>query len=102
MGLQAWPVNEPGVGILAPAALSQIPCAFDEPLDAADVFPAGALDADLQQVDLRAMNTWRMTLADVPTPELLEVHAGQRRRAVHPRSKLKPLMMRAAPTRSTS
>ena len=68
MGLQAWPAGSPGFGILAPAALSQIPCAFDESLDAADVFPRGALDADLQQVDLRAVNSWRMTMADVPTP----------------------------------
>ncbi len=94
MGLQAWPASAPGIGILAPAALSQIPCAFDEALDAGSVFPAGALDADLQQVDLRAMNSWRMSLADVPTPELLEV---QLVNAVAPFilcSKLKPLMQR--------
>ena len=41
MGLQAWPPGSPGIGILAPAALSQIPCAFDESLDAARVFPSG-------------------------------------------------------------
>jgi NAD(P)-dependent dehydrogenase (short-subunit alcohol dehydrogenase family) len=94
MGLKAWPAGTPGVGILAPAALSQIPCAFDEALDASGVFPPGALDADLQQVDLRAVNSWRMTLADVPTPELLEVHLVN---AIAPFilcSKLKPLMMR--------
>lgn len=94
MGLQAWPASSPGIGILAPAALSQIPCAFDESLDAGSIFPAGALDADLQQVDLRAVNSWRMTLADVPTPELLEV---QLVNAIAPFilcSKLKPLMMR--------
>jgi NAD(P)-dependent dehydrogenase (short-subunit alcohol dehydrogenase family) len=94
LGLQAWPTNAPGIGILAPAALSQIPCAFDESLDAGGVFPAGALDADLQQVDLRSMNSWRMTLADVPTPEMLEV---QLVNVVAPFilcSKLKPLMMR--------
>jgi NAD(P)-dependent dehydrogenase (short-subunit alcohol dehydrogenase family) len=94
MGLQAWPTSTPGIGILAPAALSQIPCAFDEALDPAGLFPAGALDADLQQVDLRAVNSWRMTLADVPTPELLEV---QLVNAIAPFilcSKLKPLMMR--------
>ena len=39
----------------------------------ARLFPAGQLDADLQQVDLRPMNSWRLTLADVPTPEMLEV-----------------------------
>ena len=94
LGLQAWPASVPGIGILAPAQLSQIPCAFDEALDAGGVFPAGALDADLQQVDLRAVNSWRMTLADVPTPELLEV---QLVNAIAPFilcSKLKPLMMR--------
>jgi NAD(P)-dependent dehydrogenase (short-subunit alcohol dehydrogenase family) len=94
LGLQAWPAAVPGIGILAPAALSQIPCAFDDALDASGVFPAGALDADLQQVDLRAVNSWRMTLADVPTPELLEV---QLVNAIAPFilcSKLKPLMMR--------
>ena len=94
LGLQAWPASSPGIGILSPAALSQIPCAFDESLDAGGVFPAGALDADLQQVDLRAVNSWRMTLADVPTPELLEV---QLVNAIAPFilcSKLKPLMMR--------
>jgi hypothetical protein len=37
------------------------------------LLPTGRLDADLQQVDLRATNTWRMTLAEVPTAELLEV-----------------------------
>jgi NAD(P)-dependent dehydrogenase (short-subunit alcohol dehydrogenase family) len=94
MGLQTWPAASPGIGILAPAALSQIPCEFDEALDAGGIFPAGALDADLQQVDLRSMNSWRMTLADVPTPELLEV---QLVNAIAPFilcSKLKPLMMR--------
>jgi NAD(P)-dependent dehydrogenase (short-subunit alcohol dehydrogenase family) len=94
MGLQAWPAHSPGVGILAPAALSQIPCAFDESLDPERVFPEGALDADLQQVDLRAVNSWRMTLAEVPTPELLEV---QLVNAIAPFilcSKLKPLMTR--------
>jgi len=94
MALQAWPAGSPGIGILAPAALSQIPCAFDEALDPAGLFPAGELDADLQQVDLRAENSWRMTLADVPTPELLEV---QLVNAIAPFilcSKLKPLMMR--------
>ena len=59
-----------------------------------ELFPEGRVDADLQQVDLRAMNSWRMTLADVPAPEMLEV---QLVNAVAPFilcSKLKPLMMR--------
>ena len=39
----------------------------------ADLCPAGQLDQDLQQVDLRDRNSWRMLLADVPTIEMLEV-----------------------------
>ena len=55
--------------------LSQIPYACDDALAAfarALSRPAGC-DADLQQLDLRAMNSWRMRLDDVPTAELLEV-----------------------------
>ena len=37
------------------------------------IFPAGLLDADLQQIDLRQHNSWRSTLGDVPVVELLEV-----------------------------
>ena len=37
------------------------------------LFPTGKLDQDLQQVDLRETNSWRLRLADVPTVELLEV-----------------------------
>ncbi|MBI1945147.1 MAG: SDR family oxidoreductase [Deltaproteobacteria bacterium] len=40
---------------------------------ALELFPRGVLDADLQQVDLRAHNSWRLALGDVPTLELLEV-----------------------------
>ncbi len=46
----------------------------DRALPGAALFPEGKLDADLQQVDLRAMNSWRLRLHEVPTIELLEVH----------------------------
>jgi NAD(P)-dependent dehydrogenase (short-subunit alcohol dehydrogenase family) len=62
------------------------------------IFPGGHLDQDLQQVDLRAHNTWRMPLAEVATIELLEV---QLVNAVAPfvlNARLKPLMLRV-PTR---
>jgi NAD(P)-dependent dehydrogenase (short-subunit alcohol dehydrogenase family) len=58
------------------------------------MFPSGMLDRDQQQVDLRPVNSWRMTLADVPALELLEVHLVN---AVAPcllASRLKPLMAR--------
>ena len=54
----------------------------------------GAWTQDLQQVDLRGHNSWRMLLADVPTVELLEV---QLVNAVAPflfNARLKPLMLR--------
>jgi NAD(P)-dependent dehydrogenase (short-subunit alcohol dehydrogenase family) len=62
-----------GIGIRASAAMSQLAYAFDESEMARGVFPEGERDADLQQVDLRTRNTWRLTLAEVATPELLEV-----------------------------
>jgi NAD(P)-dependent dehydrogenase (short-subunit alcohol dehydrogenase family) len=38
-----------------------------------DLFPTGRLDQDLQQVDLRDSNSWRLLLAEVSSIELLEV-----------------------------
>jgi NAD(P)-dependent dehydrogenase (short-subunit alcohol dehydrogenase family) len=58
------------------------------------IFPDGQLDADLQQVDLREVNSWRLRLHEVPTIELIEVHLVN---AVAPfvlNARLKPLMMR--------
>jgi NAD(P)-dependent dehydrogenase (short-subunit alcohol dehydrogenase family) len=60
------------------------------------LFPAGELDQDLQQIDLRPANSWRMTLAEVPTVELLEVHLVN---AIAPfvlSARLKPVMLRQA------
>jgi NAD(P)-dependent dehydrogenase (short-subunit alcohol dehydrogenase family) len=37
------------------------------------LFPEGKLDADLQQIDLRTHNSWRLTMDEVPAIELLEV-----------------------------
>ncbi len=84
----------PGVGIKSAALLSQIPHGYDDEASARDLFPVGRVDADLQQVDLRKVNSWRLGLADVATPEMLEVHLVN---AVAPFilcSKLKPLMLR--------
>jgi hypothetical protein len=55
------------------AELSQVPLLPEEMADQAHLFPAGRLDQDLQQVDLRDRNSWRLLLAEVPTVELLEV-----------------------------
>ena len=59
-----------------------------------DLFPEGRLDQDLQQIDLRDRNSWRLLLAEVPSVELLEV---QLVNAIAPfilNGRLKPLMLR--------
>ncbi|MFP2910625.1 SDR family NAD(P)-dependent oxidoreductase [Pyxidicoccus sp. 3LFB2] len=93
-----WRSNDPALGIHSSAALSLLPYGMEQEGDTRALFPEGRLDADLQQVDLRDMNSWRMKLADVPTAEMLEVHLVN---AVAPFilcGKLKPLMMRERST----
>lgn len=68
-----WQSPEPGIGLRASAKLSQIPYSFDNSLRTAEVFPEGKLDADLQQVDLRKTNSWRLKLGQIETPEMIEV-----------------------------
>jgi NAD(P)-dependent dehydrogenase (short-subunit alcohol dehydrogenase family) len=88
-------------GLTSPAELTQAQTPADlllgdEATGALEIFPRGVLDADLQQVDLRSHNSWRLTLAEVPTLELLEVLLVN---AVAPfvlSSRLKPLMLRTA------
>ncbi|MFY0606746.1 MAG: SDR family oxidoreductase [Cyclobacteriaceae bacterium] len=69
----AWQSPEPGIGLSASAKLSQIPYSFDYSLASQEVFPEGKLDADLQQVDLRKTNSWRLKLGEIETPEMVEV-----------------------------
>ena len=83
-----------GIGLKSSAALSQVRMVYDDKITGKDIFPPGKLDVDLQQVDLRTMNTWRMTLAEVPTPELLEVMLINSVAPFILASKLKPLMLR--------
>ena len=81
-------------GLTHAAQLSQIPLLPDELKAQRDLFPEGRLDQDLQQVDLRDRNSWRLQMAEVPAVELLEVHLVN---AVAPfliNARLKPLLMR--------
>lgn len=74
--------------------LSQMPLLPEELLAQRHLFPEGQLDQDLQQVDLRGRNSWRMQMAEVPSVELLEV---QLVNAIAPfliNARLKPLMLR--------
>jgi NAD(P)-dependent dehydrogenase (short-subunit alcohol dehydrogenase family) len=85
----------PSIAGLAHAAeLSQLPLLPEEHRSQKHLFPEGRLDQDLQQVDLRERNSWRMLMADVPSVELLEV---QLVNAIAPfilNARLKPLMQR--------
>ncbi len=90
----AWRSGDPTLGLRVSAALSQVPYAFEPEGDVQALFPQGKLDADLQQIDLRGINSWRLTLSQVETAEMLEVHLVN---AVAPFilcGKLKPLMLR--------
>ena len=68
-----WNGQAPGIGIRASAQLSQVPYKFDNSIEAREVFPEGKLDADLQQVDLRTTNSWRLKLGQIETLEMVEV-----------------------------
>ena len=82
------------VGLTHAAQLSQLRLLAEEHEAQQALFPAGLLDQDLQQVDLRERNSWRMQMHEVPSVELLEV---QLVNAVAPfllNARLKPLMLR--------
>jgi NAD(P)-dependent dehydrogenase (short-subunit alcohol dehydrogenase family) len=93
----AQPRNDRGLdalGLTHSAQLSQVPLLPDEHAPDARLFPEGRLDQDLQQVDLRGRNSWRLLLDEVSSVELMEV---QLVNAVAPfvlNARLKPLMMR--------
>jgi NAD(P)-dependent dehydrogenase (short-subunit alcohol dehydrogenase family) len=81
-------------GLLHSAALSQRRYLDEDFQDGEALFPADRYDEDRQQVDLRAINSWRLRLHEVETPELLEV---QLVNAIAPyilNARLKPLMVR--------
>jgi NAD(P)-dependent dehydrogenase (short-subunit alcohol dehydrogenase family) len=82
------------VGLHAAPSLSQVALTAEDLDTTPTLFPAGQLDADLQQVDLRSVNSWRLPLDQVGTVELLEV---QLVNAIAPfvlNARLKPLLLR--------
>ena len=101
-GALATGAGEPGIistrrgaeGLDRAAELSQVALLPEDRLVDESIFPAGRFDQDLQQIDLREKNSWRLLMAEVPTIELLEV---QLVNAVAPfvlNARLKPLMVR--------
>jgi hypothetical protein len=93
-GLAVWHGGATGIGIRASAELSQVRYTYDDEACGREVFPADQTDADLQQVDLRGINSWRLPLADVPTPEMIEVQLVNSVAPFILCAKLKPLMLR--------
>jgi NAD(P)-dependent dehydrogenase (short-subunit alcohol dehydrogenase family) len=69
----SWHGKQVGIGLSASAKLSQIAYTADHSLSTEEVFPTGKMDADLQQVDLRKTNSWRLKLGEIQTYEMLEV-----------------------------
>ncbi|NOY90477.1 MAG: SDR family oxidoreductase [Deltaproteobacteria bacterium] len=89
-------VSGKAVGLEAAPLLTQLALLAEDLDHSEQLFPTGALDQDLQQVDLREINSWRLPLAQVPTVELLEVFLVN---AVAPfvlNGRLKPLMLKTA------
>jgi NAD(P)-dependent dehydrogenase (short-subunit alcohol dehydrogenase family) len=79
-------------GLTRAAELSQAVLLPDDEQRIESLFPEGRLDQDLQQIDLRGRNSWRLQLHEVSTVELLET---QLVNAVAPfvlNARLKPLM----------
>jgi NAD(P)-dependent dehydrogenase (short-subunit alcohol dehydrogenase family) len=85
-----------GEGLLHSAALSQRRYLDEDFRDGEALFPTDRFDEDRQQVDLREINSWRLRMHEVETPELLEV---QLVNAIAPyilNARLKPLMVGTA------
>ena len=79
-------------GLTRAAELSQAMLLPEDRPTVDSLFPAGQLDQDLQQVDLRGRNSWRLQLHEVSAVELLET---QLVNAVAPfvlNARLKPLL----------
>jgi NAD(P)-dependent dehydrogenase (short-subunit alcohol dehydrogenase family) len=83
-----------GEGLLHSAELSQRRYLDEDFLDGEALFPGDRYDEDSQQVDLREVNSWRLRMHEIETPELLEV---QLVNAIAPyilNARLKPLLLR--------
>jgi NAD(P)-dependent dehydrogenase (short-subunit alcohol dehydrogenase family) len=81
-------------GIARAAEMSQMALLAEEFAGQQHLFPQGRLDQDMQQVDLRERNSWRLQMAEVSSVELLEV---QLVNAIAPfliNARLKRLMLR--------
>ncbi|CAN5521129.1 SDR family oxidoreductase [soil metagenome] len=80
------------VGLTRAAQLSQAELLPDD-APRRELFPDGRLDRDLQQVDLREQNSWRLRLHEVSSVELLETQLVNATAPFVLNARLKPLMI---------
>ncbi len=70
----SWQDNQMSMGLRHSAQMSQLPYTEDHTvIKSENQFPEGKLDCDLQQVDLRKTNSWRLKLGEIDTSEMLEL-----------------------------
>ena len=81
-------------GLVHSAALSQRRYLDEDYRDGEALFPSHRYDEDRQQIDLREVNSWRLRLHEVETPELLEVQLVNSIAPYILNARLKPLMLR--------
>ena len=81
-------------GLVQAPQLSQLALLPEDENTSTSLFPTGQLDQDLQQVDLRGLNSWRLLMDEVPSVELLEVQLVNAIAPVLLNARLKPLMLR--------
>ena len=63
-----------GIADVTGIAVSEQAALMEMDSEETTLFPKGQLDQDLQQIDLRGRNSWRLLMDEVPSVELLEVH----------------------------
>jgi NAD(P)-dependent dehydrogenase (short-subunit alcohol dehydrogenase family) len=89
----AQALSAPALSPLSTHLLTQVALLPEELVAQNHLFPAGMLDQDLQQIDLRGRNSWRLLMDEVSPVELIEVHLIN---AIAPfiiNARLKPLMV---------
>ena len=86
--------HEAAAGLTRAAELSQVPLLAEELLGQSHLFPEGRRDQDLQQVDLRGRNSWRLLMDEVPSVVLLEVQLANASAPFLINARLKPLRLR--------
>ncbi|MEJ1965910.1 MAG: SDR family oxidoreductase [Gammaproteobacteria bacterium] len=83
-------------GLLHSASLSQRRYLDEDYRSGESLFPNDRYDEDRQQVDLRDVNSWRLRMHEVETPELLEVQLVNSIAPYILNARLKPLMLRSS------